>query len=612
MCGILGTINIDIKNKLDLITHRGPDSFGIEKFEIDNHKIIFGHRRLSILDLSIAGHQPMISECKNYILTFNGEIYNHLDLRKQLKNIKFKGHSDTETILYYLIKKGINGIKDFNGIYAFSFLDIKEKKIFIIRDDFGVKPIYYKLNNNQFIFSSELRSIERENKTQLDINNLATLLRLRYLPSPLTLHTDIQKVKPGHFITIDLSENKIKISETCFTSELPKTIHKPKNAVLEYGHLLDKAIKSQLMSDVEVGIMLSGGIDSAVVASIAQKYSKKPLKAFTIGFEGSYNVDEIKDAAETAEILGLDHYIKKINFTDYLSIFKETTRIIEEPLSSTSVIPMYYLSELASKHVKVVLTGQGADESLGGYQRYQGEILSQKIPRSIFKASNLIVKKLNLKSEKLIRASYSLGEKDDVKRFLNIYSIFTHNEVEKLLNVSEHKALDLISYYYNKLGCHNKINSVERMMAIDSRMSLSDDLLLYTDKITMNFGLECRVPMLDKNLMKYIESLPSNYRVKRGKIKIIHKKFAEQLLPKKIINRKKKGFEPPTKIWFRDYHKDIKNLLLSSKTFNEIFNSTKVIEILDQHKNGYNRDRQISLLLSIYYWLEQRTVKTIF
>ena len=605
MCGILGTINKTFnQDTLNLIGHRGPDASGIEQFNFENNKIILAQTRLAIVDLSDAGAQPMISACGNYAITFNGEIYNHLDLRKKLQEINFKGHSDTETILYYLIKFGIEGVKDFNGIFAFSFLDIKNKKQYIVRDHFGVKPVYYYFNDNELIFASEIRPIKQLIDTELNKDNLATLLRLRYIPSPNTLYNNIKKIKPGHFLEINLSEKEIIVTEKSFVQKLPKTISLSTHETLtQYGTYLEQAVKRQLMSDVEVGILLSGGIDSAVVAAIAQKHSAKPLKAFTIGFEGLYNEDEIAEAKETADLLGLEHFTKKISFKNFLDIFKETTRIIEEPLATTSVIPMYYLAQLASEQVKVVLTGQGADEPLGGYQRYQGEIISEKIPRSLIKTGGKIINKFGVKSEKFIRAANSLGEKDDVKRFLNVYSVFTQPEIQTLLNIKETQAENQIAYFYNLLNCRSKKHSVERMMAIDTRMNLADDLLLYTDKITMNFALECRVPMLDTELVKYIESLPYSERVLRGKTKIIHKEYAKKILPEQIINRPKKGFQSPTQTWFKQYNSEIKELLLSSELFVEVFNKEAVNKILNQHLQGYNREKQIFLLLSIYYWL---------
>ena len=607
MCGILGSLNINFNHEeLSLISHRGPDSNGIIDFECNKNKIKLAQTRLAIVDLTEAGNQPMVSACGNYAITFNGEIYNHLNLRNKLTEINFKGHSDTETILYYLIKYGIDGIKDFNGIFAFSYLDLKKQKMFLVRDFFGVKPLYYSLVGNNLVFSSEIRPIIKLKKDELDKDNLATLLRLRYIPSPNTLYKNIKKLRPGHFAEINLQTENFNFNEKAFLSEIPETIKIDYNsALLKYENKVSEAVKRQLMSDVEVGILLSGGVDSAIVAALAQKNSLKKLKAFTIGFEGIYDEDEIENAKETADILGLEHYSAKMSFDDFLTIFKETIRIVEEPLATTSLIPMYFLSKLASEHVKVVLTGQGADEPLGGYQRYQGEIVSAKIPRTLIKWAGNLVNVLGIKNEKIIRASNSLGEKDDVKRFVKVYSIFNEAEIEKLLNIKEKKSYKAVNYYYQLLNCKKKKKSVERMMAIDTRMNLSDDLLIYTDKITMNFSLECRVPLLDTELINFIESLPSEFRVKRNKTKIIHKDFAKKILSEKIINRKKMGFQSPTDMWFKKYNSEIKKLLLNDNhPFARIFNLKEVEFIINQHQKGYNKEKQIFLLMGIYYWLE--------
>src|SRR5690554_88038 len=608
MCGIIGSINsaFDL-SALKLIEHRGPDASEIESFNVGEHHVNLGLVRLAIVELSEAGKQPMISSCGKFAITFNGEIYNHLDLRKQLPEIYFKGRSDTETILYYLIKFGIDSVNDFNGIFGFSFLDIENQKLYLARDHFGVKPVYYLQDTEQFIFSSEIRPIKYLQKNSApDLQNLPTLLRLRYLPSPLTLHENIQKLKPGHFIAVDLSSDKLLYTEKYFPKEKSILSIKPvSNYLEEYEIHLENAVKRQLMADVEVGILLSGGIDSALVTALAQKHYTGKLKTFTIGFEGAHQEDEIEAAKETAEILGVEHFSKKITFDNFLSIFKETTRIIEEPLATTSVIPMYYLSQLASEHVKVVLTGQGADEPLGGYQRYQGEVISGKIPRGLIRSSKTIVSQVGIKNERILRSASALGEKNDVQRFLNVYSIFGQKEILQLLNNREEKAFNLISYFYNILACTKKRTSVERMMAIDIRMNLADDLLLYTDKITMNFSLECRVPMLDIELVKFMESLPAKEKVAFRKTKIIHKKYAQRILPERIINRKKYAFQSPTKIWFKNYNDQIRELLLKPGIFTEIFNVDALHKVLDDHLKGYNREKQIFLLLSIYYWLEE-------
>ena len=610
MCGILGSVNIFFDNStLDLIKHRGPDDYGTEEVHINMNKIRFSQRRLSIIDLSPAGHQPMFTECGNYLIIFNGEIYNHLELRDKLpKTINYRGHSDTETILYYLKEYGINGIKDFNGIFAIAFLDQINNKLFLARDLFGVKPLYYyEGTNNDLLFSSEIRPMKALLKeVNLNKDALANLLRLRYNPSPDTLFQQIKKVHPGHYLEIKLNTNQLLLQNHSFLSEIPKTIYYPKNeAVNLYGQKLEEAIKRQLLSDVEVGVLLSGGIDSAIVAALAQKHYTSKLKTFTIGFEGAYSEDEIEDAVETANILGLEHKFRKISFTDFIDKIKKCTQIIEEPLATTSIIPMYYLSELASKEVKVVLTGQGADEPLGGYIRYKSELIRAIIPSFLHTKLPSIIQLTKIKNEKIIRGTNAIGVKNEIDRFLASYEVFTNDEIFQLINHHDKTSYQKIDYLYKILNCKSKNHPVERMMALDTRLNLADDLLNYTDKITMNFSLECRVPMLDLELVSFIESLPYNLKLNLSRSKIIHKEFARKILPDRIINRKKKGFLSPTNNWFKSETDIIKDILLTPGTnFSKVFNQTYVAEIIKQHLQGYNKEKQIFLLLSIYFWME--------
>jgi len=265
---------------------------------------------------------------------------------------------------------------------------------------------------------------------------------------------------------------------------------------------------------------------------------------------------------------------------------------------------MFYLSELVSKHVKVVLTGQGADEPLGGYSRYKLELIKNKIP-PIFQGILRTLIKLNFKNEKIARGMQALGIKTEISRFLAIHEVFNSTEIFRLINFKDNESAKSIKYFYDLLNCKSKSNSIERFMALDARLNLSDDLLNYTDKITMNFSLECRVPMLDLELVDFLESLPTSIKLNIKEGKIIHKKFARELLPDKIIYRKKKGFQSPTTQWFKEESEIIKTILLKDKTnFSKIFNRKYVYQLINEHKNGYNRERQIFLLLSTYYLLE--------
>lgn len=410
MCGIVGTVNKPFgKETLDLIKHRGPDDGDVVNFNIVQNAICLGHRRLSIQDLSAAGHQPMRSACEKFVITFNGEIYNHLELREKLPDIEWKGHSDTETIVNYIARYGIESVHDFNGIFGFCLVDIEHQKLYLVRDRYGVKPIYYHMNEKTLVFSSEIRPINKLIDEFIEKNNLATLLKLRYNPAPKTLYRNIQKLRPGHILTYDLQNHETNVSSFITSVRVDETVSFD-DALKRYGELFEQAIKRQLLADVEVGVLLSGGIDSALVAYYAQKYSDKPIKTFTIGFVEDDESDETIDARETARILGTEHYEIKISDEQFESVFCECIEIVEEPLGTTSIIPMYYLNKLVASHgVKVVLTGQGADEPLGGYARYRGEMMYGKVPGFVFE----MLKPLSgfIRNESIYRAIYSLGKR---------------------------------------------------------------------------------------------------------------------------------------------------------------------------------------------------------
>ena len=606
MCGILGSINKKLDNDLlNLIKHRGPDRQDLWQEVCAGHQVWMGHTRLSIVDLSEAGNQPMSCDEGMYTLIFNGEIYNHEDLRKEISFKDYRGHSDTETLLHGLIEHGVDFIRKMNGIFAFAFLDKMNQQIILARDPFGVKPLYFSKKGKEFVFSSEIRPIQKLVHSGIDEQALQILLNLRHVPSPYTLFKDVRKLRPGHYAIIDMKREEPLMTIMPFIDKVPhQQVIQFEKAVDDYGYMVEKAVNRQLMSDVEVGILLSGGVDSALVAGIASKNVNYKMKAFTVGFDSKYAVNEIGWAKETADCFGLEHHVVKMQAENFFDIFAECSCIVEEPLGADSLIPMFYLSKLASQYVKVVLTGQGADEPLGGYNRYQGEILRQQYPSFLFKMIHWGLPLLHSKRETLIRGAQSLAINDDVKRFVSSYSIFTDNEIEKLTG-REIRGLstDLYYYYYN-LVTNDCQDAVSKNMTIDQHIDLADNLLAYTDKITMNFALECRVPMLDHELVYYIEQLPTEFKIKKHQGKIIHKAFAQKYLPEKIVNRPKLGFRSPTDIWFRENFEQIKGMLEQGEIVNYL-SKDAIDKILLQHLNGYNRQKQIFVLLGINEWLKR-------
>jgi len=604
MCGILATVNIPFdESALDSIRHRGPDGWGIGQVAVGKHLVTLGHRRLSIVDLSPAGHQPMWTRDRRFAIVYNGEIYNHQDLRRTLDDVEFRGHCDTETILYYLAKHGAAAAAEFNGIFAYCLIDTAERKMFIARDPFGVKPVYYRAEGRTVVVSSEIRAIRQFFEDPLDEDSLAELLRLRYLPSPDTLFQNVRKLRPGHVAEIDLNGAAPRLTEsplpwrTCSSS----VSRDRRDAIDRYETLLRASIRRQLLADVEVGVLLSGGVDSALVAQLAAREVPYKVKAFTVGFSEKDSVDEISDAAETARVAGLEHHSVRIGFDDFTRALAEINSIVEEPLATTSIVPMFALSRLASSRVKVVLSGQGADETMGGYRRYQMELLQGFVPK--FAVAPLRTLSRAIPSDALRRAMGAAGEADDVRRFEAVYSVFGRDQIERLIGRPERRAEERIRYGFHLLHCEDRAESVERMMSLDARLNLADDLLLYTDKITMHHSLECRVPLLDLELVRFIESLPRSWRVGIGSGKRIHKWAAQRMLPASIVQRKKKGFLSPTKRWFQSGGAVREILLAKNSRFASTFDLREVETVLREHEAGANRERHIFLLLSLNYWM---------
>jgi asparagine synthase (glutamine-hydrolysing) len=611
MCGILGCINFKYKpESLDSISHRGPDGSGVKHFAINGHDVTLAHRRLSIVDLSETGAQPMSSGDGNSFITFNGEIYNHADLKPKMKFTDFKGHSDTETIVNFFNEGNVGcNLKHLNGIFGFAILDQKNQKLYLTRDRFGVKPVYYYFKNNQLVFSSEIRPFRHYIQMEYDRENVAEGLKMRYVGAPDTIFNDIKKVEAGQLITFDLSKEEINISTEYYvlTPKMGSRKQESASLVKEYGDLFEQAVERQLMSDVEIGVLLSGGIDSALVAAVAKNKSAKPLKTFTVGFkEGLFESDEIEMAKVTADTLNLENIHVRTDFVDFIEDLKKIIRIVEEPIATNSIIPMYSLSRLTSEHVKVVLSGQGADEPLYGYRKYKGLIFLKHLERYNFLRKGLKWTGMkNVRKEDVRRFYDAAVEKDMLTAYREYNSISSGNELGMLLN--KNGLTDTATILRKKQGLFKekwdaRIPSGKAIVTfpfLDLRNSLADDLLMYTDKLMMHFSVECRVPILDNDLIEFIESLHHTYKLSFSKGKIIHKKFAEEYLPSSIIHRKKIGFATPASKWYKTHKLLIEDIICSNKEMGKIFNIDAIKEVLNAHEQNQNLEKQILLLLSI-------------
>ena len=611
MCGILGCINFKyVPESLSSISHRGPDGHDSKHFTVNGHQLTLAHRRLSIVDVSDNGKQPMQTADGISCIVFNGEIYNHETLKPFIKEKNFRGHSDTETILNYFNENDIvKNLENLNGIFGFAILDQKNNKLYLTRDRFGVKPVYYYFENNQLIFSSEIRPFSYYIPMLYDRENVVEGLKMRYVGAPDTIYNKVKKVEPGQVIEFDLNQKEITASYHHYTKTQPTGTRKQEmtSLVKEYGDLFVQAVERQLMSDVELGVLLSGGIDSALVAAVAKDKSATPVKTFTVGFEeGLFKSDEIEMAKITAQTLGLENFHTRVSFNDFINDLKEIIQIVEEPIATNSIIPMYSLSKLVSEHVKVVLSGQGADEPLYGYRKYKGLIFLEPLHNNSLLRSGLRLSGAGRSKKEDIRRFYEAAlEKDMFNSYREFNSITSRDEMLELVHENGQGDVTRMIAKKNESFRNKWQKRVPSEKAIvsfpylDLRNSLADDLLMYSDKLMMNFGVECRVPILDNDLVAFMESIHHSYKLSFSKGKIIHKEFAMQYLPSSIINRKKIGFATPAGKWYDTYRQEIESIIRESKEIRELFNIKTVMELLTDHSKNQTREKQILILLSI-------------
>ena len=556
----------------------------------------------------------MRSQDGRWLVTFNGEIYNHLELRKELE-VAWRGHSDTETLVECLSAWGLERtLPRLNGMFAFGALDVIAGKLYLVRDPFGVKPLYYSLaDDGGCAFSSEVKALlPLANKVpQLHLQALRAFLTLRFVPSPNTLLEGIKRLPPGHVLAKELETGQHDLR--CYT-RYPSERYRGTldDAVEDYYALLSRAVKRQLLSDVPLGIFLSGGVDSGLVAALAVEQVGK-LPSYTVGFGADHAACELADAAETAAVLGLEHRPFTVTTRELWNALENCVAAVEEPLGTVSVLPMWYLAQRARRDVTVVLTGQGADEPWGGYRRYQGEIWHSRLPfPSLLALFQPLLHRMPKVPEFIERAAASIPTADRAQRFQQAYALFSPDMRRQLAGSPEPGcAASAIRYWLDWLGSTD-VSGVEAMMAIDTRMGLADDLLLYGDKISMAHSLEARVPLLDIELVRFVESLPPEFRVSLRGGKIAHKLAAARHLPRAIVNRPKKGFLVPFGKWAATLWKDqIADVLLNPSASHWAWLNRRAIQGLwQEHVSGRrDRGRQLFALTSFCLWSSQTGVR---
>ena len=608
MCGFVGFTN-HIKDDgtvlgamMDKIVHRGPDSHGM--FVDEN--ICMGFRRLSIVDIS-DGDQPMFNEDGSLVLTFNGEIYNHMELREKLiaAGHKFKtNHSDSEVLLHGYEEYGADLVPQLRGMFAFIIYNRHDGTVFGARDMFGIKPLYYTVMGKTLMFGSEIKSFlcHPEFKKELNEEALAHYLSFQYSPLEETFFNGVFKLPPAHYFTIKGGKmERVRYFRPNFS---------PEDGSLDYySDKVDAAVRESVaahkIADVEVGSFLSSGIDSSYISEAA-----KVDKTFTVGFESNdgnrYN--EIEFAKKFADTIGVENISKVITPDEYWGTFPHIQYQMDEPLADPAAIALYFVSKLAREHVKVVMSGEGADELFGGYRIYQEPLTLtayDKLPFFLRRAVSKTLEFLPIPKKHginyLIRRGKTIEE-----RFIGNANIFSLKERNRLLLVGKNAAAPQIvcQKFYDEV---KDKDTVTKMQYLDINMWLMGDILLKADKTSMANSLELRVPFLDKNVMELAEKIPLSCRVNTKTTKLALRKAAEKTLPKLTAEKDKLGFPVPIRVWLKEdgYYSIVKEAFLSDAA-KKYFDTDRLIKLLDRHKSGKEDvSRKIWTVYTFLVWYKQ-------
>jgi asparagine synthase (glutamine-hydrolysing) len=623
MCGIAGYFSIRadvqenvLRNMAESLLHRGPDHQGIWIAKDD--KTGFAHTRLSILDTSSAGHQPMPSFSGRFMICFNGEIYNHLEMRKKLADsghsISYKSQSDTETILSCFEIWGIKKtIQETVGMFAFAVVDYKENKLVLGRDRFGEKPLYYGWQDQYFYFASELKAIRKHPSFQpeMDHDALHQYMQYAYIPAPLSIYKGIHKLNPGNLLSISLNETAGNmrmesywdLSEVAANAQQMQFSGSDTDALNELERMLTQSVKGQQLSDVPLGAFLSGGIDSSLIVALMQAQSSRPVNTFTIGFkEDVYN--EAKFASKVASHLGTNHNEFYVGANDVMDVIPSLPQLYDEPFADSSQLPTFLVSQLARKHVTVSLSGDAGDEIFGGYNRYMQAGRFNKYPRFLRKAIASSVLKFSptqlnqayqlfkpilpgsLKSSNpgnhLVKIAGILSLESNWEIYQKLVSIGSSSDI--LLDKSNFRSSNKERFDF--LPDHTEF--AHRMMLTDSLSYLPDDILCKVDRAAMGVSLETRVPFLDHRVAAFAWTLPLNMKIRHGKGKWLLRELLYKYVPQHLIERPKMGFGLPIDSWLRGPLKDWAESLLNEKDLKELgyMNAGYVRTMWNDHLSG--------------------------
>lgn len=593
MCGIVGLVNFKndvqscsyaLNRAVGALSRRGPDYHAVY---IDTH-VALGHARLAIIDTSVEAHQPFHDASGKYTVVFNGEIYNFKEIKQKLERegTVFKTNSDTEVLLYAYIYYGIDFINELNGDFAFAIYDKSKKQVLIARDRFGIKPLVFYKNDYELIFSSEIKGILPflSQKPEMSYTALSLYLQLNYIPAPHTIYNNIFKLNPGHYILMNESGFEVKQYYTIPSEQVQSSLSETE-IIKKYKELFIESVKRRLISDVPLGTFLSGGIDSSIISAVAKEF-KPDLNTFTVQFEGYNFFDESKDAEVIAKHIGTKHHTIPVTEKNVMEIIPEVLDYIDEPFADSSAIAVSALAKYTRNHITVALSGDGADELYGGYQKHKAHnwVFKHKNAKGLVNVVDFFSKIVpssrngyfSNKSRQLQKLSRGMNL-DSEERYWNWACFNNQKSVNNLLLNS------LNDYNYHNL-LKTKAENFNDVLNNDMHLVLPNDMLFKTDSMSMMHSLETRVPMLDHEVVGYVSKLPDNLKIRSKVQKYILRKSFGQLLPPQVLTSPKHGFEIPIHTWLKGSLKAYLNKYLNEEIIKNqnIFKYSEISSLLKQ------------------------------
>ncbi|MBI3895003.1 MAG: asparagine synthase (glutamine-hydrolyzing) [Acidobacteria bacterium] len=619
MCGICGIVNFDKEERIDAellermtntLAHRGPDDAG---YFLDGN-VGLGHRRLSIIDLS-GGKQPIFNEDGSAVIVFNGEIYNYADLTPPLvsQGHTFRTRCDTEVILHSYEQYGSQCVQQLRGMFAFAIWDRHNEQLFLARDRLGVKPIYFYQGAGFFAFASEIKALLElpSARCALDPEAFDLYLSLRYVPGPRTMFQGIYKLQPGHFLLFNRSGVRIQRYW-----DVPYDPHpRPRawsDTVEEFEQLLEESVRLRLMAEVPLGVFLSGGLDSSTILAVMSKITQgERIKTFSVGYGGGAAEEKSNEfyyANLAATAFRAEHHEFRVNAQDFADFIPELVWHLDEPLADPSCIPLYFISKLARNYITVVLSGEGADELLGGYYIYRKMLALERIYRSFAPLPALLAPRLaHLMPGEARRSYLKMAGLPLESRYKGVSRGFRPELKGRLLSDGkardpEEKLREHFLPYFRQVEGRSPL---DRMLYADTKIWLPDDILLKADKMTMANALELRVPFLDHKLVEFCAGLPTKFKLHGFQDKFLLRQAMGKVLPKPILERPKKGFPVPTGEWLRIPMREFAHdVLLSPNSACRTYLNSSVLEgMVLEHENGrVNREQEIWTLLIFEFW----------